>query len=704
MSPAAGPGRRRGPRRGLPLSAQLALLPFLLGLAAVLLITLGYYLLSRDEWLDDVALDLADISQRTAANLELLITERIGVVETLARHPGLRQAIADQAAPLETLDPADRRARIQAMQRRWQQAGPGDAFVAGYLTGPAARLLRTHGEARPGVYGEFFVTDRFGVLVGATRRSTTLAHAHKRWWQAAYAGGKGRVFLDDRGFDESVGHFVIGIVVPVRADDGTVTGILKANMLLRELLDAAVAASVDLRRAHLAVVRSGGVILREAGAEPLSTTLSSHDTALMQEGLPYTDIAAGPTHALVTAFAPVPVTLGAPAVGFGGSPSSPDHHDGNRGEYWGVLAERDVGVGSVLGIRPLLFAAVAGMALLFIGVLSGTVGHRLARPIRDVAAALERFETDAVLPALGDSGPREVRVLRGAFRSMARRLSEQTTSIDRLHREIGRRKAAEARANMALAELQQAYEKSLQVEKLSALGTFVGGIAHEVKNPLMGLSNYIDHVRAEIDDAELCGILDRAQHQVRRIERIVDGVLGYAGGGRREQRVLDLAAIVADVVSLLKSQIERGGVELTVTMPPSPPAAAGDREAVEQALVNLILNASQAVQGKQRREVHVAVLAEPGGGAAIAVSDSGDGVPPDLRQRIWEPFFTTKPPGQGTGLGLSVAVRNLSDAGAALVLDAAYRDGARFVIRLPAVSAARPPSQSSSTPAVTATD
>jgi C4-dicarboxylate-specific signal transduction histidine kinase len=337
----------------------------------------------------------------------------------------------------------------------------------------------------------------------------------------------------------------------------------------------------------------------------------------------------------------------------------------------------------VLGVPPLLFASAAGAALLLIVLLSGYAGHRLARPIREVAAALERFETDAVVPDVGERGPREARVLSAAFRSMARRLSEQTTSIERLRAEVARRQAAEMRANLALADLQQAYEKSLQVEKLSALGTFVGGIAHEVKNPLMGLSNYIDHVRAELDDPELCGILDRALHQVRRIEHIVDGVLRYAGGERADGGALDLAAIVQDVIALLKSQIERGGVALTLSVPEPAPAAFGDRGVVEQALVNLVLNAAHAVRDRPRREVHIEVLAEPSGGAAIAVSDSGPGVPARLRQRIWEPFFTTKAPGDGTGLGLSVAAQNLSASGAALILDSGFGDGARFVIRLP---------------------
>jgi PAS domain S-box-containing protein len=232
------------------------------------------------------------------------------------------------------------------------------------------------------------------------------------------------------------------------------------------------------------------------------------------------------------------------------------------------------------------------------------------------------------------------------------------------------------------AELDDAREKSLQLEKLSALGTFVGGIAHEIKNPLMGLSNYIAHVSDELDDAELKEILARAQRQVRRIGRIVDGVLSYARSGDGETCAVDLRMVVLEVLNLLHSELARRSVSVIRELPAVAVPVQSNRDVLNQALVNLLLNAIHAVREAPRREIRITVEQHPRQ-TVLSICDSGPGVPEDQRRRIFDPFFTTKPPGEGTGLGLSVALRELNALGAELRLDEAPEGGACFSILLP---------------------
>ena len=237
-------------------------------------------------------------------------------------------------------------------------------------------------------------------------------------------------------------------------------------------------------------------------------------------------------------------------------------------------------------------------------------------------------------------------------------------------------------------ELTAAYERAVETEKLSALGSFVGGIAHEIKNPLMGLTNYISHVESNVEDDALRDYLGRAQRQVQRIDRIVDGVLHYASGSAEQVERFSVAVVVESVCDLLRSELSKRNIRLDVEVPEGLPDPESSRAAVEQALLNLMLNAMHALAGCDDPRLRVSAYAD-GDAIALAVADNGSGVPVAIRTRIFEPFFTTKPRGVGTGLGLSVSQRNLSKFGARLSLDTTYTAGARFLVCLPVDSTSK---------------
>lgn len=109
-------------------------------------------------------------------------------------------------------------------------------------------------------------------------------------------------------------------------------------------------------------------------------------------------------------------------------------------------------------------------------------------------------------------------------------------------------------------ELTAAHERAVEIEKLSALGSFVGGIAHEIKNPLMGITNYISHVESQLESDDLRGYLNRAQAQVQRIDRIVDGVLHYASGSVEEITRFSVATLVESVCDLLRIELSRENI------------------------------------------------------------------------------------------------------------------------------------------------
>ncbi len=347
------------------------------------------------------------------------------------------------------------------------------------------------------------------------------------------------------------------------------------------------------------------------------------------------------------------------------------------------LADLSARIRTDLLVALAILLVAAGLAIL--------AALRLQRLVSDPVIHLA--ETAALITRSGDYQVRaeastgdEVGQLVRAFNGMLDALHERDASlrdsIERLRDEVARRQVAEAEATAAYAQLQQAFEKAVQIEKLSALGSFVGGIAHEINNPLMGLTNYISHVQERTDNPEHAALLGKAQGQVRRIGRIVKRVLRYARTGSAFIQSIDLQALAADACLLLKPELERWSIDVAIQSETPTPRVVSDKDVLDQALVNLLLNAVYAVKGEARREIRVRIASAPGG-TALTVEDTGPGVPAAMRSQIYDPFFTTKPPGDGTGLGLSVTMRGLSEVGATLTLDETYQDGARFVILLP---------------------
>ena len=235
--------------------------------------------------------------------------------------------------------------------------------------------------------------------------------------------------------------------------------------------------------------------------------------------------------------------------------------------------------------------------------------------------------------------------------------------------------------------LEESRERALDSAKMAALGLMSGSIAHEVNNPLSAVllraQQLRQHAAAGTLDADAtASTAEQIERTVGRIRRVIDALRTFARQSDQDPLVpADLAAIVSEAVALSAERCAMERIEIRVD--PLPPDGLVDcREGqVSQILVNLLNNACEAVEHEAERWVAISV--EIGATVArVSVTDSGPGIPEEIRPRIMEPFFTTKPFGKGTGLGLSVS-RGLAEAhGGQLALDA-DSPHTRFVLTLP---------------------
>lgn len=222
-----------------------------------------------------------------------------------------------------------------------------------------------------------------------------------------------------------------------------------------------------------------------------------------------------------------------------------------------------------------------------------------------------------------------------------------------------------------------------QSEKLLALAQFVAGIAHELNNPLQGVLGHLELVRtAHTLSAPLRRDLRLVYREAERAARIVRNLLVFAGSGRLTRRSLNVTTVVARVLQLRSAAHRIAQIEISRDLGEGLPRVKGDSLLLQQAVLNLILNAEQAMAGRGR--LTISTRAAEGGHVRIVVEDSGPGLSREVRARLFEPFFTTKEVGAGTGLGLAITYGIVKAHGGTIEAVNGDQGGARFTISLKA--------------------
>ncbi|MBL0371012.1 PAS domain S-box protein [Rhizobium sp. KVB221] len=250
-------------------------------------------------------------------------------------------------------------------------------------------------------------------------------------------------------------------------------------------------------------------------------------------------------------------------------------------------------------------------------------------------------------------------------------------------------------AKSAQLEIERQRESLYQKEKLAALGSLLSGVAHELNNPLsivLGQAMMLREMIGRQANAFAGGqdFTDRAiriETAANRCARVVKTFLAMARQRKAERNYVSIAKVVADAAELLSYSLKTSDVMVEIELEKGLPETFADADLIHQVLVNLIVNARQALEekGGADRRIWLSATHERGNDAIVVhIRDNGGGIPSSIRNRIFDPFFTTKPQDHGTGIGLAVSRGLIEAHGGTLDLAIPQPDtGAEFVIRLP---------------------
>ncbi|MBI5345346.1 MAG: PAS domain-containing sensor histidine kinase, partial [Deltaproteobacteria bacterium] len=222
-------------------------------------------------------------------------------------------------------------------------------------------------------------------------------------------------------------------------------------------------------------------------------------------------------------------------------------------------------------------------------------------------------------------------------------------------------------------------------EKLAAIGTLAAGIAHEVTNPLGGLLHCLYNLRnTQIADDRKAEYIEFMEDGIKRVQNIVRQLLDFSQQHAPERTLTDINSMIEGVIPLFMHYIKDRDTRLVKNLGAGLPPILVDKHQIEQIIVNLILNAIQAVNGAGVIEVSTTV--HDSRWFCITVSDNGCGIPAGNLPKIFDPFFTTKGVGKGTGLGLSVSRGIIERHGGRIDVESHEGAGTVFKVCLPIAS------------------
>jgi signal transduction histidine kinase len=329
------------------------------------------------------------------------------------------------------------------------------------------------------------------------------------------------------------------------------------------------------------------------------------------------------------------------------------------GKKWGVMKVGFEAESLRTKLKDLYFMLFFSTLFVILGALTVLyfISARLTKALSELIEILERLDFDIDNVHSGAKETNEAQFLFAKFEEMR----------SRLHR--------------SKEELINAQKQIYQAEKLASIGRLASGVAHEINNPLNGIRSCLYSIEKNpeniLQNKEYLELIDEG---ITNIELIVKKLLGFARQKGQSVEEVNVNQNIKKVLSLLDYKISEKNVEIIEKLDTSEPTLKADAQLLQEVLMNIILNALDAVS--ERGKIEIETRSE-NGKIVIEITDDGEGMEKEDIEKIFDPFYTTKEPGKGTGLGLSVSLGIIDNFGGTIEVESKKGNGATFKITIP---------------------
>ncbi len=322
----------------------------------------------------------------------------------------------------------------------------------------------------------------------------------------------------------------------------------------------------------------------------------------------------------------------------------------------------------------LLYIILNTIVLVLVGFY--LLSRIVVRPIHDLLRVTEQFKEGGAFPEMAEVARNEIGQLSRSLNLMLRRLEENKEEL----------KTHIASLEEANRELKRAQEEIVRSEKLASVGRLATGIAHEIGNPIGIVLGYLELLDGEmLSEEERKDFLGRIASEITRINEIIRQLLDFSRSSTGQKGPTEVHLLLTETINMLKPQPMMAGIETRCILEAEHDTVLADPNQLKQVFLNIVMNAADAMRSMGEKKAGTLTITTRNVEHLLELrfTDTGPGIPQEDLSRIFDPFYTTKEPGRGTGLGLSVCYRIVEGLGGSIRAENSPDHGATIIVDIP---------------------